>query len=784
MQRLATSVLAFLCSTLVGMSSALAAPLTVSATSIAVTVGQQAQLQVAGGSGRISVEVGSSDIAKATLASGKITVTGVKAGKTEMKVRDRSSELKVAILVSATTTAPPPPSGAAAASRWTVLASNDLGMHCADLDYQVFSILPPFNVVHAQVVLPGTATTKPRVLSATEADVFYRAVSTPAGSVNTTSQSSSLGPKTNFWNPATLPDGTAITLGGMGYRPLYPGVDVLGMACPSGGPCASVLDLFALPPDKGLPVPDPAKLPALAAGQQWMPGPSNVPQKFGRYDADLPFFAGFGFGTTVKGANWFSADGIPILPVDDAGKTNPYPLMRIQAVAKGVTTPTASNTKGSLDIVLPVASEADCRNCHNGLSGIASVFAKTTMYADGKTTWPIMQDDLAPGPDKANNAAKINILRLHDAKHGALYTSSAVGAPSTPCMSGKEPSCLDQRRAIQCSQCHYSPALDLAQVGPINETSQGANGRQQLRHVSMSRAMHYNHGQYADLFPAMPLPKATGRTLQTQADILDQTCYQCHPGKQTKCLRGAMGAGGVVCQDCHGDMKQVGNDFTANFPVTPGVGAAGKRVPWAMEPKCQSCHVGDARTVTTMNRTDQIVAADGIRLLLAYPKSAATSPVLTPNESPTSRFAEDQKLYRLSKTHGLACNGCHGATHAEWPNPNPAANDNIAATQLQGHSGTLIECNTCHAAGSLGLTLSGPHGMHPVNDARWTRSHSDVAEKNLDSCRACHGMRGQGTVLARVAATRTLAASEEGTRTVTLQKGTQVRCDLCHENKL
>ncbi len=28
-----------------------------------------------------------------------------------------------------------------------VLAFNDLGMHCADLDYSTFMILPPFNVV-------------------------------------------------------------------------------------------------------------------------------------------------------------------------------------------------------------------------------------------------------------------------------------------------------------------------------------------------------------------------------------------------------------------------------------------------------------------------------------------------------------------------------------------------------------------------------------------------------------------------------------------------------------
>jgi len=456
--------------------------------------------------------------------------------------------------------------------------------------------------------------------------------------------------------------------------------------------------------------------------------------------------------------------------------------MRVQAVGKGADATKAANVKASLDIVLPVASEADCRNCHNGVDGRAAVFASVTKYQNG-TPWVIAQEATAPGPDKANNAAKINILRLHDAKWGAKYTSSANGA-ATPCNGGTESSCLESRRAIQCSQCHYSPALDLAQVGPIDEPAVGVDGRQQTRHISMSRAMHFNHGQYDTLFPAMPLPKSPGRTLAVQTEILDQTCYQCHPGKQTKCLRGAMGAGGVVCQDCHGDMKQVGNDFTAGFPA--GTGAdLGKRVPWAVEPKCQSCHVGDAKSVTAMNRTDHIVASDGIRNLLAFTKSSAATAAVKIIDAPGSRFAENQKLYRLSKGHGgVFCQGCHGGTHAEWPNPNPVANDNIAASQLQGHSGTLIECTTCHAAGSLGLTLNGPHGMHPVNDPTWTARHSDLAETNLDSCRTCHGLKGQGTVLSRVAATRTLRRSDDGTATVTLAKGTAVRCDTCHENKL
>ena len=35
---------------------------------------------------------------------------------------------------------------------YKILATNDLGMHCVDADFSVFSILPPYNVVNAQVV--------------------------------------------------------------------------------------------------------------------------------------------------------------------------------------------------------------------------------------------------------------------------------------------------------------------------------------------------------------------------------------------------------------------------------------------------------------------------------------------------------------------------------------------------------------------------------------------------------------------------------------------------------
>ena len=45
-------------------------------------------------------------------------------------------------------------SGQIARNGWTVVAWNNLGMHCMDADFGVFSILPPYNTIQAQVVNP------------------------------------------------------------------------------------------------------------------------------------------------------------------------------------------------------------------------------------------------------------------------------------------------------------------------------------------------------------------------------------------------------------------------------------------------------------------------------------------------------------------------------------------------------------------------------------------------------------------------------------------------------
>jgi len=688
-------------------------------------------------------------------------------------------------------------------SDYTVLAFNDLGMHCADQDYRIFSILPPYNVLNAQVLKKGRT---PQMLTPVDGvSVSYQAIasnyfsdlSDPARVPDALDSITSSGLnqtglfKSNFWD-VSQPSSTGIDrLGFVAYEKLFP---------------VTILSQFPATDDIGLPAPDLAELyfggRTLQAEQSAMPGLENTPQPFNNYVTDLPFFIDFAFGYRVNNFNRYTAEGIPMATIDDQGRSNPYPLLRVEARDR------ADNVLASVDTVVPTAAEADCAICHAS-QPVCSIDSTNTLVCDDiahakyagvsfvETGLQALAMIGATNQQKVINSAKTNILRLHDFKHATT-------------LAGTEPDGSNGATTpnVVCANCHYSPALDLAQLGPDDD-----NGKQQTQHVSMSRAMHSVHGNlsktepglYAGLFPDMPVPGA-GRDPALAQSVLIETCYNCHPGKKALCLRGALGDSDTVCQDCHGQLSQVGDDFSAGFPATgfPAGADLTRRVPWASEPACDSCHVGDALQVAQLQRTGQLNdtvindldssnSKDGLRLLMTYKLSSHTlnggSDNLSLLRFPDSRFATTADLYRLSgadngtgKGHkGLSCEGCHGSTHAIWPNRNPYANDNKAAQDIQGHAGTIVECSSCHQ-GDLGITLSGPHGMHPVGNTRFSAGgHEDLAEHNGNACRACHGLKGEGTVLSRAAADRTLS-TEHGS--VRIAKGQRINCSLCHSNKL
>jgi hypothetical protein len=189
----------------------------------------------------------------------------------------------------------------------------------------------------------------------------------------------------------------------------------------------------------------------------------------------------------------------------------------------------------------------------------------------------------------------LNILMVHDYYHGLRGVTS-----TGPDLVGTAP--------VLCARCHSSNAL-------------GTPGMPGVKSVSL--AMHGWHNG---------VDRAA-----------DGTCFSCHPGQATRCLRtrvGGMGYEGDVpaCQSgaCHGGIAGMGNP---------------DRTPWVTEPTCEQCH--------------------GIN------------------------YTTGGELYRRAKGHGgLYCATCHNSPHAWWPSKLGA--DNTQPSRLQ-HTPTAIgKCSICH----------------------------------------------------------------------------------------
>lgn len=162
--------------------------LTVSPSSIAMTAVSTAIITVTNASGTVTAVSSKASVVTASYASSKVTVKGIAPGSATLTIKDSKTTLTVPVTVKNSTTPNP------AAGNYTLLAWNDLGMHCMDgLDFSVFAILPPYNTLHAQLK------DKSGKLISSGVKLTYKAVADSTGSINTSSYN-----KTNFWNEVGL----------------------------------------------------------------------------------------------------------------------------------------------------------------------------------------------------------------------------------------------------------------------------------------------------------------------------------------------------------------------------------------------------------------------------------------------------------------------------------------------------------------------------------------------------------------------------------------------------
>ncbi|HRX84369.1 MAG TPA: hypothetical protein P5572_05055 [Phycisphaerae bacterium] len=111
--------------------------------------------------------------------------------------------------------------------------------------------------------------------------------------------------------------------------------------------------------------------------------------------------AGLGLSGTMSptGHNDWNAVGIPLVPIDDTGRENPYPLATLTVLS-------GSTVQARTQVVVPVSTEMSCFICHN-----------------------------TPGISTATD-----ILRAHDRLHGTT---------------------LEQQKPVLCASCHADNALGL-----------------------------------------------------------------------------------------------------------------------------------------------------------------------------------------------------------------------------------------------------------------------------------------------------------------------------------
>ena len=469
------------------------------------------------------------------------------------------------------------PFSAAAASA-TILGWNNLGMHCMDSDYSVFSILPPYNTLEAQLIVGGKLVT-----NGTGYTVTYQAVADATGSINSTSAN-----KGNYQQY---------------YNFLY-----------TPAP---------LTPEQGL------------AGWN-MPGPANIPQTNVFQTLNEPVHLVF---TPV---NWFHAEGIPITPYDDAHQKNPYPLMRMIArnsayqpiATNDVVLPVsdemdcrACHASGTQAAAQPAAGwvwdglpERDYRlnilrlHDERQFAGHAAVYAEAlatngfnpaglyrNVTADGK---PVLcavchasEALQTPGfpsvpalttsihSQHANVTDPITKLPLNDAANRAACYRCHPGS-TTRCLRGAMGSAIasDGSMEMQCQSCHgnMSAVGSTGRVGWIMEPNcQGCHNGYATNSVIRYTSVFDNAGQPRQ--PADQTFATTPDTPPTGTNHLGLSLY-----------RFSIGHGGLQCSACHGSThaefpSSHANDNVRNIKLQ---GHAGVMV------ECVSCHTSMPNTIT------------------------------------------------------------------------------------------------------------------------------------------------------------------------------------------
>jgi hypothetical protein len=454
------------------------------------------------------------------------------------------------------------------ATNWTVVGWNNLGMHCMDADYSVFSILPPYNTVNAQLIDP----TGLLVTNGTGLSLTYQAVADPSGSINTTSQG-----KTDFWD--------------------------------------FVLPIFgaALPVDVGLPVPGPNSFA--------MPGSNNVAQAMA-FDNSAAWFAAYGIPLTPYDDS-LNKNAYPMMRLvakDSGGAT--LGILDVVLPVSDEMDCRACHASGSGDAAKPAGGWVNDANPQrdyrlnilrlhdekqaadatfqsalvakgfstNGLYAMVTVNTNPLLCAACHLSEALPNTGLA-GIKPLTEAMHGNHATVIDPTNGLTLDASDNRSACYRCHPGSTTRCLrgamgnavasDGSMAMQCQSCHGSMAI----VGASTRTGWLQEPNCQACHSGTAAS---NSGQirYLTVFDSPGhMRQPADQTFATNPDM---------PASGLSLFRFSRGHGGLYCEACHGSTH-------AEFPSShdnDNVQSIQHQGHIGVFVECSSCHATVPATVT------------------------------------------------------------------------------------------------------------------------------------------------------------------------------------------
>ena len=424
-----------------------------------------------------------------------------------------------------------------AAAHWTLIGWNNLGMHCMDDDYSIFSILPPYNTINAQLI----DTNGNLVLSPGGIMVTYEATTDPTGSINKSSSG-----KSNFWDFSFALFGVALApeMGLAGNK--MPGLTNVAqpMIWAQAGAPASTFQALGIPltpiDEKGLTNTYPLfKLVARDAANNVLASTSIVLPVSTEFHCSICHASGTGQAPAKPSPDWvYDPDPkhdfrLNILKLHDQKNiSNPN---YIAALAQF-----SYRSTGLYDTVVLDGKPILCASCHQS----------EALGTPG-----------APGTQQLTTSIHARHANVIDPSTGKLMDDSTNRSACYQCHPGSTTRCLrgamgsavsiaDGSMLMQCQSCHGSMSL----VGAATRTGWLDEPNCQACHTGDAAS---NSGQirFTDAFDS---PGHLRVPANTRFATNPNT-----PAAGISLFRFSAGHGGLQCEACHGSTHA---EFTSSQP--------------------------------------------------------------------------------------------------------------------------------------------------------------------------------------------------------------------------